>query len=107
MIIDTFWQTRSLRRTALALEKAGIQIPSRHGQRIGFKKPSIHRVRLILVHPAYAGTYVYGRTQSQPGGPVLANGESKRMKVPEERWIKIFNHHPAYITQEQQEEVTH
>ncbi len=105
VIIETFLQTRSLRRTALALENAGIQIPSRHGQLISFKKPNLNRVRLILVHPAYAGTYVYGRTQSPPGAPVLANGQSKREKVPEERWIKVFNHHPAYMTQEQQEEV--
>jgi DNA invertase Pin-like site-specific DNA recombinase len=104
-IIDTFWQTRSLRRTVFALEKAGIQIPARHGQRISFIKPTLNRVRLILLNPAYAGTYVFGKTQSQPGGPVLANGQSKRMKVPEEDWIKIFDHHPAYLTREQQEEI--
>jgi DNA invertase Pin-like site-specific DNA recombinase len=104
-IIDTFWRTRVLRRTAFALAKAGVQIPFRNGQRISFKKPTIDRVKRILLHPAYTGTYIYGRTQSQPGGPVMARGESKRMKVPEERWIKTFNHHPAYMSQEQQEEI--
>jgi len=104
-IIDTFFQTRAIRRTVIALKKAGVQIPSRHGQRISFKKPTIDRVRKILLHPAYAGIYVYGRTQSQPGGQVLANGQAKRIKVPEESWIKTFNHHPAYMSQEQQEEI--
>src|SRR5580765_4848432 len=60
VIIDTFWQTRSLRRTVLALEKAGIQIPARHGQQITFIKPNLNRVRLILLNPAYGGIYVFG-----------------------------------------------
>jgi Recombinase len=96
----TGWQ-----RLQTMIAKAGIQIPARHGQRISFIKPTLDRVRKILVHPAYAGTYVYGRTESQPGGPVLARGELQRIKIPEERWIKIFNHHPAYMTLEQQEEI--
>ena len=29
MVIDTFWQNRSIRRTVKALAKAGVQIPSR------------------------------------------------------------------------------
>ncbi len=36
---------------------------------------------------------------------MLARGELQRIKVPEERWIKIFNHHPGYMTVEQQEEI--
>lgn len=104
-IIDTFFRTRAIRRTVIALRKAGVQIPSRHGDRISFKNPAIDRVRKILLHPAYAGIYVYGRTQSQPGGQVLGNGQARRIKVPEERWIRTFNHHPAYLSQEQQEEV--
>jgi DNA invertase Pin-like site-specific DNA recombinase len=104
-IIDTFFQTRSIRRTVIALRKAGVQIPHRQGERVSFKKTSVGRVRIILLHPAYTGLYVYGRTQSKPGGPLLANGQSQRVKVPEERWIKHFNHHPAYMTQEQQEEI--
>jgi Recombinase len=72
---------------------------------VSFKKACIGRVRNILLHPAYTGLYVYGRTQSKPGGLVLANGQSPRIKVPEERWIKHFNHHPPYMTPEQQEEI--
>ena len=87
-IIDTFWQTRTLHRTVVALTKAGVQIPGRHGQRVDYKKPHICRVRNILIHPAYAGIYVYGRTEAMPGGPVLARGELQRIKVPEERWVK-------------------
>ena len=105
IVIQTFWETRSIRRTVQALLKARIQIPARQGKRLCFKKPTLDRVKTILTHPAYAGVYVYGRTQSQPGGPVQATGQTKRGRVPENRWIKIPNHHPAYLTPEQQEEI--
>ena len=36
---------------------------------------------------------------------MLANGCSSRVKVPEHLWIKRPNHHPAYMTQEQQDEI--
>ena len=98
-IIDTFFQTRSIRKTVVALRKAGVQIPFRQRDHVSFKEAGIGRVRKILLHPAYTGLYVYGRTQSKPRGPVLANGQSQRIKVPEEQWIKHFNHHPAYMTQ--------
>ena len=61
-------------------------------------------MKAILINPAYAGTYVFGKTESHPGA-VLPNGRSKRIKVPEERWIKTFNHHPSYMSQEQQDEI--
>jgi DNA invertase Pin-like site-specific DNA recombinase len=107
IVIETFWQERSIRRTVKALAKAGVQIPyrDRRDQRICLRRPTCGRVTRILTHPAYAGTYVYGITQSQPGGPVLASGQSKRIKVPEERWLRTVNHHPGYMTQEQQEEI--
>jgi DNA invertase Pin-like site-specific DNA recombinase len=105
MIIDKFWQTRSLRRTVKALAEAGIQIPSRRGKRLYFTKPTLGRVKSILTNVAYAGTYAFGRTQSQSGGPVLANGQSKRIKVPEDRWIQTFDHHPSYMSREEQEQV--
>jgi DNA invertase Pin-like site-specific DNA recombinase len=104
LIIDTFWQTRSINRTVKALIKAGVLLPSRRGHRIYLRKPTLGRVIRILVNPSYAGTYIFGKTQSQPGA-VLPNGKLKRMKVPEDRWIKTFNHHPAYMSQEQQEEI--
>ena len=34
-----------------------------------------------------------------------ATGQSARAKVPEHLWMKTPNHHPTYISQEQQEEI--
>ena len=104
-IIDTFQQKGSIRRTMKALIDAGIKVPSRHGSRLNFAKPSLNNVRRLLINPAYAGTYVYGKTESQRGGRILATGQTARVKVPEHRWVKIPNHHPAYMTAEQQEEI--
>ena len=74
LIIDTFFQTRSILQTVRVLAKNGVQIPYRCGQRVAFRRPSTCRVRRILTNPSYAGIYVYARTQSQVGGPVRASG---------------------------------
>jgi recombinase len=105
LVIDTFWEKRSLRSTVKALAKAGVEIPSRHGKRLYFTKPTLDRVKKILTNVAYAGTYAFGKTQSLPGVPVLASGQSKRIKRPESEWIQTFNHHPAYMTREEQEQI--
>jgi DNA invertase Pin-like site-specific DNA recombinase len=104
-IIDTFWQERSIRKTVTALIQAGIKVPSRPGRQLHFATPTLNNVRRILVNEAYCGVYVYGKTESQRGGPVLATGQSARVKVPEHRWLKFPNHHPAYMTEAQFEEI--
>ena len=106
LIIQTFWQTRSIRRTVIALAKAGVQIPCRKKEgKLFWAKPTMSRVTFILTHRAYTGAYVFAKTQSQPGGPVRARGQSTRIKLPEERWIRHVGHHPAYMTVEEQEEI--
>jgi Recombinase len=82
IIIDTFWQTRSTYRTVKALVKAGVQIPYRDGQRICFRKPSVNRVLRILKNPNYAGTYVYGKSQSHPGGPCWPTVNRNGLRFP-------------------------
>jgi DNA invertase Pin-like site-specific DNA recombinase len=104
LIIDTFREKRSLRQTVKALAKKGIPIPSKCGKRIYFTKPTLGRVKAVLTNVAYAGTYAFGKTQSLPGGPVLSNGQSKRIKVSEDRWIQTFDHHPAYMSREEQDQ---
>jgi DNA invertase Pin-like site-specific DNA recombinase len=104
-IIDTFQRQRSIRRTVKALTEAGIKVPSRRARQVNFVKPSLNNVRRILINPAYAGVYVFGKTESRRGGPVLATGQSARVKVPEHRWVKFPNHHPAYMTVEQQDDI--
>jgi len=103
--IDTFFRVRSIRRTLKELTKAGVKLPSRAGATLNWATPTLNNIRRFLINPAYAGTYVFGKTESQHGGPVSATGQSARVKVPEHLWVKTPNHHPAYMSQEQQEEI--
>src|SRR5262245_31303741 len=104
LMIQTFWETRSIRRTVIMLAKAGVQIPCRKKEgKLFWAKPTTSRVTFILTHPAYTGTYVFAKTQSEPGGPL--RGRPKRIKLPQERWIRHVNHHPAYMTVEEQEQI--
>ena len=57
----------------------------------------------VLHHPAYAGTYVYGRTKTAKKFVVegTLEAKSRRRTVRPDDWpIVIPNHHPAYITVE-------
>jgi DNA invertase Pin-like site-specific DNA recombinase len=105
VIIDTFLRQRSIRRTVKALTKAEVKVPCRLGKRLNFVRPSLNNVRRILINPAYAGIYVYGKTESRRGAPILATGQSPRAKVPEHHWVKKPNSHPAYMTTDEQEEI--
>jgi DNA invertase Pin-like site-specific DNA recombinase len=105
IVIDTFWQHRSIRGTLKALLHAGIKLPGKRGKQLNWRKPTLNNVRRILINPAYSGVYVFGKTESERGAPVLTTGQSPRAKVPEHRWVKIPDHHPAYMTPEQQEEI--
>jgi len=103
-IIDTFRQKRAIYGTVKALAKAGVQIPcGKRGGKLCFKKPTATRVTFILTHPAYTGSYVFARTE--PGGPVPGSRRLKLIKLSEEHCIKIPNHHPAYLTPEEQKEI--
>lgn len=101
MIVSTFWQTKSLSRTVKQLAEARMTIPYRiRTQRRPSRKITPERVRFILTHPAYAGTYIYGISRSQAPGAVLSDGRD-----PEPRCITTHNHHPAYMSREQQAEI--
>jgi DNA invertase Pin-like site-specific DNA recombinase len=97
-IIETFRRTRSVARTVEALAAAGAKIQSKpRGHGIAFRKITTDRVRFILRHPAYAGTYVYGIEKA--GGELPAT-EANR----DESYIVIHNHHPGYLSREEQAE---
>jgi Recombinase/Recombinase zinc beta ribbon domain len=86
-----------------------LQIPTRHwgGARDGELRwePLRHgRVLTILHDPAYAGAYVYGRTQTRthrlPGEAPRLKGRTRQV-APEAWPIVLRDAHPGYITWEQ------
>jgi hypothetical protein len=76
----------------------------RHDGELVWQRLTHSHVLEVLHNPAYAGTYVYGRTQTRTR---LLPGETPRVKgrthpVAREDWpIVIHNAHPGYITWEQ------
>ena len=86
-----------------------LQIPTRHwgGARDGelLWEPLRHgRVLTILHDPAYAGAYVYGRTQTRthrlPGEAPRLKGRTRQV-APEAWPIVLRDAHPGYVTWEQ------
>ncbi len=70
------------------------------GREVVWRRPSYNRVFAILTNPAYAGTFVYGRS---PTKTVVENGRARRKQhqrqTTMEEWkVVIHDHHPAYIT---------
>ena len=80
-IIDTFLKIRSIRKTLKALAQAGMKVPAKPSRQLTFAKPTLANIRRILINPAYSGVYVYGKTESQRGGLVLATGQSPRLSI--------------------------
>jgi DNA invertase Pin-like site-specific DNA recombinase len=76
---------------------------SRDGQLLW--RPLDHgRVLAILHNPAYAGTYVYGRTKTRqvvlPGEEPRVKGRTRRVAAADWPYV-LHDHHPGYITWEQ------
>lgn len=105
LVIRTFWKTRTLRGTVLALDRDGVKIPSRPHNRLEWHRPNLSNVSQILKNPAYSGTYVYGKTRCVPELGVTKSGETVRERVPERDWIKVYNALPGYLSIEEQEEI--
>ena len=113
-VIRTFFEVRTLRGTVARLNAEGKRMPTRYrklgkkgvsGRRLEWKRPTIDMVRRMLLLPAYAGFYAYGLTEHRPEFGLCPSGSPRRKRVPKEKWILIPNHHPAYLTVEQQDEI--
>ena len=64
-----------------------------------------NRVLGILYNPSYTGTYVFGRYKYRKKLDTDGMLSSHVVRLPQEQWeVKIFDHHPGYITWAQYEE---
>lgn len=96
-----------VRAVVRELKEQGLELPTRVIASEGYgtlvwKAPTLSAVIRILHNPAYAGAYVYGRSEysaerrSPKTGKVSAHVRSL------EQWpVKITTHHPAYIRWEE------
>jgi DNA invertase Pin-like site-specific DNA recombinase len=106
LVLRKFQELGSARQVTLHLKDASINLPVARkgstGRRIFWRAPAYHTVREILVHPIYAGAYVFGRTGQRTA---VVDGRARKTeghKKPMAAWnVLIRDHHPGYLTWEE------
>lgn len=96
----------SVRQVLLWYRQEQIPLPTWNGYagkaEIVWRLPSYHRILSMIKNPAYAGAFVYGRTQTKT---IVIDGRARKTRghlVPRTKWeVLIQDHHPGYIAWEQ------
>ena len=99
LIFDTLLEKKSLARLLRYFCDNDLSVPrrDRHGD-ILWKRPTIANLGSIVKNPAYAGTFVYGRTRSRRD---QNTGKNQQRHLPPDQWrIVIRDRYPAYISWE-------
>ena len=78
------------------------QTAGRHAGETLWKPASEAAIYDIMRNPAYAGAFVYGRTQLDPTRRIPGRSATGRLKQPMEKWLHLQHDvYPAYITWQQ------
>jgi DNA invertase Pin-like site-specific DNA recombinase len=97
LLFATFLRVKSISQVVAFCNEQELLIPRREpGGELVWRKPSAGGVGLILLNPAHAGAFVYGRTRSvaRPGSPRRYVQE----RLPLGEWeICIRDKYPAYV----------
>src|SRR5262252_811307 len=98
-VFHTFLERRAASQVVRLLRDQGLRLPRRHRNcETVWRTPTVAAVIAILRNPAYAGTFVYGKTrmQGQPG-----SGRSQQRRLPLSAWkVIVHDRYPAYVTWE-------
>ena len=106
-VFDSFRRFGVVRAVVRDLRRQGLDLPIRvtakeaYGSLI-WKVPTLSAVIRILHNPAYAGAYVYGRSEyfSERRSPKTGKASAHLRNVAQ--WpVRITEHHPAYIRWEE------
>jgi len=98
LVFDTFLRVKSANRVLRFFNEQHLCLPrfDRFGD-LTWKKPSIATILSILKNPAFAGAFVYGRSQTHRD----RSGKSTTRRLPFGKWkIVVKDKYPAYITWE-------
>src|SRR5437762_440580 len=87
------------------MSRTGRLLPVRRGLRVHWKSASIARLLPFLLSPTFAGTYIFGRTESVTNQAKRPNGQHARRRTPKDQWITIPGYYPAYTTLAEQERI--
>ena len=96
LVFSTFLQRRSASKVLEFFNAQGLRLPRR--DRFGevmWKRPTVAAILTILKHPAYAGTFTYGRTRTLRTG----TGRAATKRLTMEQWrMRVPDKYPAYIS---------
>jgi DNA invertase Pin-like site-specific DNA recombinase len=103
-VFEQFELRGSARSVWIWLKEQGLKLPmSGHGYLKGTEElvwvdPTYTAVHKILVHPAYAGAYAFGKSQFQRYLDQDGNLKTRKRALPQEQWqVLITDHHEGYI----------
>lgn len=95
LVFSTFLRVRSASQVLEFFNENDLRLPRR--DRFGdlvWKKPTVAAILSILKNPAYAGTFVYGRSRTTR----TPTGEVSVKRLPRDQWkIVVPDKYPAYI----------
>ncbi len=97
LVFATSLQVRTAMAVVRTLRARGLSLPrrDRHGG-TSWRPATLMAVVGMLKNPAYAGTFVYGRTRLEPS--VTPGGRPVQLPRPNEGWrFVVRDKYPAYI----------
>jgi DNA invertase Pin-like site-specific DNA recombinase len=96
LVFQTFLARRAASQVVRLLRDQGLRLPRRHRHcETVWRTPTVAAVIAIIRNPAYAGTFVYGKTrmQVQPG-----RGRPQQRRLPLAEWkVIVHDRYPAYV----------
>ena len=96
LVFETFLQQRSARKVLAFFNASGLRLPRRdHFGEVVWKRPTVAAILSILKHPAYAGTFTYGRTRTLHPGTTPGRPATKRLARAQWR-LQVPDKYPAY-----------
>jgi hypothetical protein len=102
-VFDSFRRLGVVRAVVRDLRQRGLELPTRvmakeaYGS-LTWKAPTLSAVVRILHNPAYAGAYVYGRSEYFSERRSTKTGKASARVRDVAQWpVRITEHHPAYI----------
>ena len=107
MVFDLFEREGSAYAVTQRFRELGLRFPRRSwggvwDGRLIWGRLTYSRLTRLLINPAYAGAYVFGRQQSYKAvGPDGEIKQRTRFVRPEDGKVFLVNHHQGYITWEQ------
>ncbi len=99
-VFERFAEKGSARQVWLWLRAEGLQLPRyfHSTKAIVWVVPTYTMVRELLINPAYAGAYVFGKTHTERHIDDTGRVRIRRRKLPRSEWaVMLPEHHEGYI----------